>query len=212
MNWELMMLQFVALIISLTFHEAAHAWIAKLGGDLTAYRSGQVTINPIPHMQREPFGMVVLPLLTLYMSKGTYCFGFAHAPYDAYWAARNPRKSALMSLAGPTANLLLAAVAFGVMWAVGRVENETEDTIRRIANTFLFLNLLLGIFNLVPLPPLDGAGVVRGLWPRTGRFYDTIQNIPYSTIVVIVLISYYLGDIFYPVYFTVRGWLPFPTG
>lgn len=212
MNWDLMVLNFVTLIISLTFHEAAHAWFAMLGGDRTAYRAGQVTLNPLPHIQRERFGMLVLPLITLLVSNGRSCFGFAHAPYDPYWAARNPRKSALMSFAGPLANFALAAVAFAVLWWVGRVDSNSEDAIRKIAITFLFLNLLLGIFNLVPLPPLDGAGIVRGLYPPSGRVFDAILNIPYSTIIVFVLLSRYIGDIFEPVFFTVLRWLPYPFG
>ena len=97
MDWTGIALFYVTLIISLTAHEAAHALFAMLGGDRTAYYAGQVTLNPIPHMQREPFGTIVLPLLVLLMSNGSMCFGFAHAPIDPIWAYHNPRKAALMS-------------------------------------------------------------------------------------------------------------------
>ncbi len=211
MNWVELLLPFVTLIISLTVHEAAHAWVAMLGGDRTAYGTGQVTLNPIPHIRREPFGMVVLPLLTLYASGGKYCFGFAHAPYNPDWATRYPLRAALMSLAGPLANVLLAAIAFAVLWYIARPTGGSEQAIRDIAAQFLRLNLLLAMFNLVPLPPLDGAGVVRGLYPPSGRLFDAILAIPYSTLVVIVLLSRYLGDLFWPVFFTVDRWLPYPT-
>ncbi|MFY9342066.1 MAG: site-2 protease family protein [Planctomycetota bacterium] len=210
MNWELATLQFVTLIISLTFHEAGHAWFALLGGDRTAYRAGQVTINPLPHIQREPFGMLVLPILWLALSRGTMCFGFAHAPYDPYWADRHPKRAALMSFAGPLANLALGAVAFSVLWFVGRPDGDTEVTVRKIGGAFLFLNLLLALFNLVPLPPLDGAGIVRGLYPPSGRLFDVISSIPYGTLVVLVLLSNYIGELFLPVFYTVDRWLPYP--
>jgi len=209
-NWEAMILMFVVLIISLTVHEASHALLAKWGGDHTAYRAGQVTLNPLPHIQREPFGMVVLPVLSLLVSNGQYSLGFAHAPYDPYWAARHPRKAALMSLAGPLGNLALAAIAFLVLYVIARPEGDAEIAIRKIAFVFLFLNLLLAIFNLVPLPPLDGAGIVRGLYPPSGRLFDWFQSIPYSALVVFVLMSRYLGELFDPVFYTVVSWLPYP--
>lgn len=210
MNWENIVLLFVTLLISLTVHEAAHAWVAMLGGDRTAYSTGQVTINPLPHIQREPFGMVALPILVLLMSNGTQIFGFAHAPYDPYWAQRHPRKAALMAAAGPMANFVLAAIAFAVLWFVGRPDSGTETAIRKIALTFLYLDLMLGVFNLVPLPPLDGASIVRGLVPATGRLFDAISRVPYATLLVFVLLSRYLGAIYEPLFYKVVSWLPYP--
>jgi len=210
-NWELVILLFVTLIISLTVHEAAHALFALLGGDRTAYHAGQVTLNPLPHMRREPFGMVALPLLSLFLSHGSMCFGFAHAPIDARWAYHNPKKAALMSAAGPLSNLLLAAIAFAILWLIGRPESGTTEAIRRIASVFLLLNLLLAIFNVIPLPPLDGAGIVTGLAPGLRGLYDTIQRLPYSGIVTMVLLIYVLPYLFWPVFDAVDHLLPYPT-
>lgn len=210
MNWENMILLFGVLIISLTVHEASHALFAMWGGDRTAYQAGQVTLNPLPHIQREPFGMLVLPLISLFATNGNSCFGFAHAPYDPYWAVRHPRKAALMSAAGPLGNLVLATIAFVVLWWIARPDGGTELAIRKIAGVFLYLNLLLAVFNLVPLPPLDGAGIVRGLYPPSGRLFDAIQGIPYSTLILFVLMSRYVGELFYPVFYTVDRWLPYP--
>ena len=206
MNWELMILQFVTLLISLTVHEAAHALFALWGGDRTAYYAGQVTLNPIPHIRREPFGMVALPLLSLYMSGGGMCFGFAHAPIDPIWAYHHPKKSALMSAAGPLANVLLTAIAFAVLWFVGRPDSDTALAVRNIAGMFLFLNLLLAVFNVIPIPPLDGAGIVSGLHPPARRLYDAIARIPYSGIVIFVLLIKLLPYLFGPVYSTVNRW------
>ncbi|MCA8963725.1 MAG: site-2 protease family protein [Planctomycetes bacterium] len=210
MNWEAAILWFVTFVLSTTVHEAAHATFAMLGGDRTALEGGQVTLNPLPHMQREPFGMVMLPLLSLWMSGANWCFGYASTPYNPIWAYRHPKRAALMSAAGPLANVLLAAIAFAVLYFVGRPDGGTEEAVRRIAGTFLLLNLLLAVFNLIPLPPLDGAGVVQGLLPKTRGLYETIQRIPYAGIVTFVLLIKILPYLFWPVYSTVNGWLPYP--
>jgi hypothetical protein len=96
-------------LYSVTLHEAGHAWAAKLGGDLTAYHGGQVSIDPRPHIRREPFGMVVLPLISVLLSG--WPIGFASAPYDPNWAMRYPKRAALMALAGPAANIALVLVS-----------------------------------------------------------------------------------------------------
>lgn len=211
MNWEQMILLFVTLIISLTVHEAAHALFALWGGDRTAYYAGQVTLNPIPHMRREPFGMVVLPLLSVYVSDGNMCLGFAHAPIDPIWAYHNPKRAALMSAAGPLANVLLAAIAFAVLWFLAPPYSSSAQAVREIAGTFLLLNLLLAVFNLIPLQPLDGAGIVSGLYPPARKLYSAIANIPYSGIVIMILLFYKgIGALFWPVFNTVNRWLPHP--
>ena len=104
---------YLVFLFSTTFHEAAHAWVAKLGGDLTAYEGGQVSLDPRPHIQREPWGMVILPLISVLMFG--WPFGFASTPYDPFWSRRYPRRAAWMSLAGPAANLLLVVAAGLIM-------------------------------------------------------------------------------------------------
>jgi len=212
-NWENAVLWYVAFVVSATVHEAAHALLAKLGGDPTAYHGGQVTLNPLPHMRREPFGMVVLPLLSLYISHlngSTWCFGYASAPIDPVWAWHHPRRAALMSAPGPLANVLLAALAFAVLWFVGVPASDTGSAVRKIAGTFLFLNLLLAMFNLIPLPPLDGAGVLEGLARPLQRIYDGIRRLPYIAIVTFVLANQMVLYLFVPVFRTVTRWLPYP--
>ena len=90
MDWGYVITLFVVLIVSLTFHEAAHGLFAKLGGDPTAWNRGLVTLNPVPHMRREPVGMVVIPLLILYLSNGRYCFGGASATGSDVCGAAQP--------------------------------------------------------------------------------------------------------------------------
>ena len=107
---------YVVFLLSTTCHEAAHAWAAQLGGDLTAFHGGQVSLDPIPHIRREPFGMVIFPLLTY--ATGGWMMGWASAPFDPHWSERYPRRAAWMSLAGPGANFTLAILA-GILIHIG---------------------------------------------------------------------------------------------
>ena len=168
-------------LLSLTCHEAAHAWAARLGGDDTAYLAGQVTLNPLPHMRREPFGTVFVPLLSYVQMGGM--MGWASAPYDPGWERRFPARAAAMALAGPVANVLLAAIAFaglriGLLQgafvipqtvSADRLVLASESApalvegLSRMLSVSLYLNVLLATFNLIPLPPMDGASVLGGL-------------------------------------------------
>src|SRR5258708_14648811 len=112
MNVEFVLLGaiwYVVFVLSTTCHEAAHAVGAKLGGDLAAFHGGQVSLDPIPHIRREPFGMVLFPILSYIV--GGWMMGWASVPYDPLWAHRHPRRAAWMSLAGPGANFSLAILA-----------------------------------------------------------------------------------------------------
>jgi hypothetical protein len=100
---------YLVFLFSTTLHEAAHAWAGLKLGDDTAHRGGQVTIDPTPHIRREPLGMVVVPIISFFLSG--WMIGWASAPFNPARAAANPRRSALMSLAGPAANLLLVLAA-----------------------------------------------------------------------------------------------------
>jgi Zn-dependent protease len=171
---------FPAFLFSSTVHEAAHAWAALKGGDPTAARGGQASLSPWPHIRRAPLGMLVVPLLTS-LTQG-WTLGWASAPYDPEWAERYPRRAALMAAAGPAGNLAIALAAFvllrlgllfGVYAAPARVAFDrlaesavSSDPLGVVAfsaiglSVLFTLNMLLAAFNLLPLPPLDGAAVV----------------------------------------------------
>ena len=168
---------YLVFLFSTTFHEAAHAWVAKLGGDLTAYEGGQVSLDPRPHIQREPWGMVILPLISVLMFG--WPFGFASTPYDPFWSRRYPRRAAWMSLAGPAANLLLVVAAGLIMrsgMSLGYLQLPSSfnfpstqvmtgtsafwTSIAVLLSMLFILNLILAVFNLLPVPPLDGSGAV----------------------------------------------------
>lgn len=195
---------YLVFVFSTTFHEFAHAALAYRGGDLTAYEGGQLSLDPLPHIRRSPFGMVVVPILSyaLAVSDGQsgWMLGWASVPFDPRWASRHPRRHALMSLAGPMANLLLALVSllvirlllgFGafeppdrlsfdhLVAAAGTSSGSPLEALAIGLSIMLYLNALLGLFNLMPAPPLDGAAVVEGLAPRTaGPFYRKLQDNP----------------------------------
>jgi Zn-dependent protease len=180
-------LEYVVFLLSTTCHEASHSLIAKLGGDPTAAEAGQVSLNPIPHIRREPFGMVVMPLLGIISKSGL--IGWASAPYDPLWSRRHPKRAAWMSLAGPGANFALCLVS-AILMRIGlalkffapgaySTANIVEPAIgggiaEGVAITlslFFSLNLLLGCFNLLPFPPLDGYGVLGLFTTEAGAIW-----------------------------------------
>jgi Zn-dependent protease len=167
---------YVVLLVALTCHEAAHGFVALKLGDPTAYRQGQVTLDPIVHIRREPFGTVIMPILSFILAG--WMIGWASSPYDPYWARNNRKSAALMALAGPAANLILVVLAgltiragmlLGVFHAPESVtfEQVTAAASPGFANSasvaisiVFSLNLILFVFNLIPLPPLDGSEVL----------------------------------------------------
>jgi Zn-dependent protease len=179
---------YVVFLFSTTCHEAAHALAAKLGGDNTAALGGQLSLNPIPHIRRSPYGMVVFPLLSFFLFQGGMV-GFASAPYDPLWERRHPRRAAWMALAGPAANftlMLLAALAIRVARSTQLFHGDPvtgHPSFFAVALSIIFsLNLLLGTFNLLPVPPLDGSTAIMLLMPenQAQRYLDWLRGNSYA--------------------------------
>jgi Zn-dependent protease len=208
---------YLAFVFSTGTHEAAHAWAAWKLGDDTAARGGQMTLDPTPHIRREPFGMVVVPILS-YLAGG-WMIGWASAPYDPQWALRFPRKAALMALAGPSANLLIALVSAALLLggrSVGFFLEASRLTFSHLvdagpqeisvfAGTFLSiffsLNLLLAAFNLIPLPPLDGAAASMLVLPeRAARRWMQLTSDPRLRVVGLLVVWNLFGVVFTPLY------------
>lgn len=211
---------YIVFLFSTTCHEAAHALAAKLGGDLTAYHGGQVSLNPLPHIQRAPVGMVAAPLVSFFLQQGTWMIGWASAPYDPRWADRYPRRAAWMALAGPAANfalVLLAASGIRAGMALGYL--DAPEVVRfpmvtvavqpeaGFAATFLsvmfVLNLVLGTFNLLPVPPLDGHAGITLLMPQPTavRFLDATREGSFQ-LVGLVIAWYAYGYVFQRLFLT----------
>ncbi|MDR1611837.1 MAG: site-2 protease family protein [Planctomycetota bacterium] len=168
---------YVVFLFSTSLHEAAHAVAASFGGDRTASTGGQATLNPIPHIRREKIGMIAAPILSFFLNRGTWMIGWASAPFNPYWAARCPKRSFVMSLAGPLAHLIPTVVSWGGM-AVGiryaffsmdfggthivrafDPENSLAAALALLCSILFQLNLILCVFNLLPFPPMDGSEV-----------------------------------------------------
>jgi len=186
---------YVVFLFSTTCHEASHALAAKLGGDDTAALGGQLTLNPLPHIRREPFGMVLVPLVAFVFTR--QIIGWASAPFNPDWERRYPRRSAWMALAGPAANftlMLIAVLLIHLGINLGWFEAGPDGRVGPLGdvlNAFYRLNLLLGVFNLLPVPPLDGStGIMLFMGEGAARSYlDWLRASPYR--LVGLLIAFY---------------------
>jgi Zn-dependent protease len=195
-----LLIWYLVFVFSTTCHEAAHAFVAHRGGDSTAHAGGHASLDPLPHIKRSPMGMVVVPIIT-FLFNG-WMVGWASVPMNPSWMQSYPRRAALMAFAGPIANLSLALIAFfalrlllggGVFVEQGEradISNlvalpEGTDpksllgALGRFLSVMLGLNVLLGLFNLIPFPPLDGAAIAEGASPNTlGRLYAKLREVP----------------------------------
>ena len=197
-------LWYVVFLFSLTCHEASHALAAQWGGDLTAAAGGQVTLNPLPHIRRELFGTVIVPIISYAL--GGWMIGWGSAPYDPLWRNRHPRRAAWMALAGPTANLvLMLAAAAGIRIGIlaGALTEPGAARFTRVATaahagpleglatllSIMFsLNLMLMLFNLLPIPPLDGHGAICLFFTEgfARRFAEATRNPSFAILGLVV--------------------------
>ncbi len=213
---------FLVFVFSTTCHEFAHAFVAFKGGDSTAYEGGQVSLDPRPHIKRSPIGMVVVPLASMFLSNMTSMIGWGAAPYNPFWASRHPKRYALMSLAGPCANVVLASIAFVSLIALSKADllmlseapsfdtlvtppgealNTPLGALARVLSVMFSLNVLLAIFNLLPVPPLDGAAVIEGFWPeRVGGFMAKVRETPMYGLLGLVVVWQLVPHIVTPVW------------
>ncbi|MFA5115882.1 MAG: site-2 protease family protein [Candidatus Omnitrophota bacterium] len=182
MNILGLLISFGLLLIAMTFHEFSHGWTAYKLGDTTAARQGRLTLNPLAHI--DPVGTVLLPILLFITTNGQFVFGAAKPVPINYYALRNPRRDMLLiGLAGPLSNIILAALLSLILKGLNSASLAAE-LIRNLA----FINIILGIFNLLPIPPLDGSRVVAGLLPDSlAQAYNSLE--PYGFIIIIGLMA-----------------------
>ena len=198
------LLWYAAFLFSTTLHEACHAFAAFRLGDRTAYEGGLLTLDPVPHVRRQPVGMVLVPIISFLA--GGWMIGWASVPYDPQWASDNPRSSAKMSAAGPGANLLLAllaavAIRLGILGGVFAPPQSIDfahviegtrggmlTTVVAFINVLFSLNILLFIFNLLPVPPLDGSGILPMFLgkPTAQKYLALVRNPSFSLIGILV--------------------------
>jgi Zn-dependent protease len=172
-------------LVAITFHEASHGYVAHLLGDDTAWRLGRVSFNPLVHI--DPFGTVVLPVILLLL-RAPFLFGYAKPVPVNFRALRRPRlDTILVAAAGPGMNLLLATIAALAFHIVGYIPAPGAQWFAANLKNALLLNVVLTIFNLLPIPPLDGGRILVGILPGAlARLLSRAE--PYGLLMLIGLL------------------------
>jgi len=192
---------YLVFIFSTIVHEASHAFAAFKFGDPTAYNNGQLSLNPLPHLKREPMGTIVIPFISLF-SFG-WMIGWAKTPFSLRWADSNTKKAGLMSVTGPLSNLFLLLftsllIHLGISFElfnqhpfdinisslVLAADEGQLSLLTKILSIMFSMNLILFIFNILPVPPLDGSGIpLIFLNNEKGkRYLEAIRKPAYSVI------------------------------
>ncbi|MBY8605319.1 MAG: site-2 protease family protein [Burkholderia sp.] len=173
-------------IFAITLHEAAHGYAARLLGDNTAYVMGRVSFNPMRHI--DPLGTIAIPLVMYFLTGGAFLFGYAKPVPVSFGNLRNPRWGSLwVSLAGPACNFVQAFV-WGLLTLVLPAVGVDEPFFTRMAFAGVSANLVLGVLNLFPLPPLDGGRILAALLPpKQSIALSRIE--PYGFIIVLALVA-----------------------
>ena len=175
----------IPLVIAITFHEASHGYVARLCGDDTAWRLGRVSFNPFKHI--DPFGTILLPALLLVM-RSPILFGYARPVPVNFQGLRNPRRnSILVAAAGPAMNFALATLAALAFHVLIYLPDAARPWVAENLKNTLIINVLLAIFNLLPLPPLDGGRIAVGVLPDA-LAKPVARLEPYGMIILIAVL------------------------
>ncbi|MGI4858027.1 MAG: site-2 protease family protein [Janthinobacterium lividum] len=172
-------------LFAITLHEAAHGYVAQRFGDNTALMLGRVSMNPMRHI--DPVGTLLMPLVLYFATGGAFLFGYAKPVPVAFGKLRNPRwHSLLVSLAGPGCNFV-QALLWGLASVLLRLANVTEPFFLRMAAAGLLVNLVMCVFNLFPLPPLDGGRILMSVLPPR-QSMQLARVAPYGFFIVMALV------------------------
>ena len=195
----------IPILFAITLHEAAHGYVARHFGDMTAYQQGRISLNPMRHI--DPVGTVLLPLLTLAL--GGVLFGWAKPVPVNFSALRNPKKDMLwVALAGPASNLVMA-LGWALLFKISSSfpENYFAEPLMGMAVIGIKINVVLLVLNLLPLPPLDGGRVAVSLLPHR-QAYQLSRIEPYGMFILIFMaITPVLGWVLFPLVKAVENFL-----
>lgn len=175
----------IPVVFAITVHEAAHGYVARYLGDNTAYMMGRVTLNPAKHI--DPIGTVLMPLMLYFATSGAFVFGYAKPVPVQFGKLRNPKRDMVwVALAGPGVNLI-QAVLWGALLLILYGIGVTEDFFLRMCQGGVLVNVVMFVFNLFPLPPLDGGRVLVGLLPyRQAELVARVE--PWGFFIVMALV------------------------
>lgn len=184
----------VPILLAITLHEAAHGWVASKLGDNTAKIMGRVTFNPIKHI--DMFGTIILPAMLLVLSGGKYMFGFAKPVPVNFHNLRRPRRDMiLVAGAGPAANFLIAITAALLLHVAPYLPDSYIPLVAENLRNLLFANVIFGVFNLLPLPPLDGGRIAVGLLPYPlSRWLASVERFGFLLIIFVFFGLPWLGQ------------------
>ncbi|MDA8637600.1 site-2 protease family protein [Rhodospirillales bacterium] len=193
-------------LLAVTLHEAAHGWVAMKLGDPTAKLLGRVTFNPLKHIDK--WGTIVIPAGMLILSGGKMLFGFAKPVPVNFSKLRQPKRDmVLVALAGPGINLIMAIVAAAGLHVLPYLDGDVQAWIGYNLGNALFINVLLAIFNMLPLPPLDGGRVAVGLLPWSiGQYLARLERVGIFIVLFAIFLLPYIGGKI-GVELNVFGWL-----
>jgi Zn-dependent protease len=176
----------IPVLFAITLHEAAHGYVARYFGDMTAHQAGRITLNPLRHI--DPVGTILLPLMMLWATSGAFVFGWAKPVPVNFAALRHPKKDMLwVAIAGPASNLVMA-LGWALLYKLGLMfpENYFAGPLLGMSQIGIQINVILMVLNLLPLPPLDGGRVAVSLLPHRQAFMLAKVE-PYGMLILIVL-------------------------
>lgn len=182
-----LIIQYAVLLFAISIHESAHAWMAYKFGDPTGKNQGRITLNPIPHI--DPIGTIIFPLVLTIM--GSTAFGWAKPVMVNPYNLRNPRRDIIfISAAGPAANIIAAVSGIIIFLLLKNnlgPQNEIVVILLYVFLRLITINILLVIFNLLPIPPLDGSGILEGLLKGEALYYYNKIK-PYGPLIMLLII------------------------
>ena len=185
--------QIAILIMSVVIHEVSHGYAASFLGDQTARYQGRLTLNPIKHL--DPFGSVLVPTISYFL--GGFIFGWAKpVPYNPYNLEHGRWSEAKVAIAGPVSNLFIALV-FGLILRFATYGGSINPAFAQITSLIVFINILLAVFNMVPIPPLDGSKLIFAIFPD--KLFQIRSFFERYGLVLVLFFIFFLWQIISPV-------------